>query len=450
MAADAGFELDTPAWRRSLAHDLAASQRLSHLVGANGFFTALLRSARRRPGCALEEWWSERRCGREWGAVVRPDGYGVWREEEVRLPFLLEYDNGTETLARLAAKLDGYRDLAKAAGHRNWVLFSFGSPRREHEASRALAGNGVPVATASRSTDSSPDRAVWTPLTARVDRRLRTVRSGRPPDRGSVTIAFDAGPSTTLGTKVAAGAGSLVLLVAVLAGAAGAGVASFLGGGESAPSSSAVAQIPPAMLALYQQAAATCAGLPWTVLAAIGTVESDNGQSTLPGVHSGANSAGAEGPMQFEPSTFAEYDEPVPPGGANPPSPYDPTDAVYAAARDLCANGAANGANLSAAIYAYNHSSSYVSQVLALAQSYGQTTAQTVAERHGRGYRAGLGPGPGGHAVYLGWRDAGRRFRLQRSRPGGLQGGRDQPAPGRSGPVRRRTAGPGRRSAPAG
>ncbi len=59
------------------------------------------------------------------------------------------------------------------------------------------------------------------------------------------------------------------------------------------------------MLALYQEAAATCSGLPWTVLAAIGTVESDNGQSTLPGVHSGANAAGAEGIMQFEPATFS-------------------------------------------------------------------------------------------------------------------------------------------------
>jgi hypothetical protein len=58
------------------------------------------------------------------------------------------------------------------------------------------------------------------------------------------------------------------------------------------------------MLALYQEAAATCAGIPWTVLAAIGTIESDNGQSDLPGVHSGANAAGAEGPMQFEPATF--------------------------------------------------------------------------------------------------------------------------------------------------
>ena len=83
--------------------------------------------------------------------------------------------------------------------------------------------------------------------------------------------------------------------------------------------------------------------------------------------------------MQFEPATFAAYDEPVPPGGANPPSPYDPTDAVYAAAHDLCANGAENGANLSAAVYAYNHSETYVSEVLDLANSYGQTEAQTVA-----------------------------------------------------------------------
>ena len=75
-------------WRRGLAHDLAASQRLAHLVGVNGFFTALLRSARTRPGCRLEEWWSERRCAREWGEVVRPDGYGVWVDHGASMPFL--------------------------------------------------------------------------------------------------------------------------------------------------------------------------------------------------------------------------------------------------------------------------------------------------------------------------------------------------------------------------
>ena len=194
-----------------------------------------------------------------------------------------------------------------------------------------------------------------------------------------MSIALDDSATSGFATKAAAAAGGLVLLVALLAAGAGAGVASLLGGGDTAPSASAASAIPPAMLALYQQAATTCPGLPWTVLAAIGTIESDNGQSTLPGVRSGANSAGAEGDMQELASTFAEYDTPVPPGGANPPSPYDPTDAVYAAARMLCANGAANGANLNQAIFAYNHASWYVNEVLALAQTYGQTEAQTVA-----------------------------------------------------------------------
>jgi cell wall-associated NlpC family hydrolase len=151
----------------------------------------------------------------------------------------------------------------------------------------------------------------------------------------------------------------------------------FFGGLPGTPPASAQAtsDIPAAMLALYQQAAGTCPGLPWTVLAAIGTVESDNGLSTLPGVHGGSNAAGAEGPMQFEPATFAAYDEPVPPGGAQPPSPYDPVDSVYAAARLLCANGAAAGADVPEAVFAYNHSSSYVDQVMTLAQQYAGSAA---------------------------------------------------------------------------
>ena len=194
-----------------------------------------------------------------------------------------------------------------------------------------------------------------------------------------MTIGLDATAPSGLATKIAGGAAGLVLLIAVVAAGAGAGIASLLGGGDATPSATATANIPPAMLTLYQEAAATCPGLPWTVLAAIGTVESANGTSNLPGVHSGANSAGAEGPMQFEPATFATYDQPVPPGGADPPSPYDPTDAVYAAARDLCANGAANGTDLQAAVFAYNHASWYVTEVLDLAHSYGQTQAQTLA-----------------------------------------------------------------------
>ena len=70
------------------------------------------------------------------------------------------------------------------------------------------------------------------------------------------------------------------------------------GGDDAAPS------IPAFWLPLYQQAAGTCPGLSWSILAAVGTVETGSGRSTAPGVWSGANAAGAEGPMQFEPASL--------------------------------------------------------------------------------------------------------------------------------------------------
>jgi hypothetical protein len=170
VAAEHGVDVAELDWRRGLVHDLAASQRLTHLVGLNGFFTALLRAARSRPGCSLVEWWSERRCSREWGEVVRPDGYAIWTEGATTLPFLYEHDNGTERLARLAGKLDGYARLAAEAGHPNWVLFTFPSLRREADSRRVLVHPAVPVATAARPSGFAPDGAVWQPVTARGPR----------------------------------------------------------------------------------------------------------------------------------------------------------------------------------------------------------------------------------------------------------------------------------------
>ncbi len=171
-----------------------------------------------------------------------------------------------------------------------------------------------------------------------------------------------------------------LLLIAVLGAAvlAGAVAGTAIPGGDASavpasggpPSGRALASIPPTYLVLYQQAAVTCPGLPWTVLAAIGTVESGNGQSVAAGVRSGANFAGAEGPMQFEPTTFSSFAV-VGPGGADPPSPYDPVDAVYSAAHLLCTHGGGDPSTVSRAVYAYNHSSDYVTQVLSLASSYG-------------------------------------------------------------------------------
>ena len=136
------------------------------------------------------------------------------------------------------------------------------------------------------------------------------------------------------------------------------------------PTALAMSGIPADYLAWYMAAAKTCPGLPWSVLAGIGEVESDHGRSTLPGIRSGSNSAGAEGPMQFEPATFGQFAVNADPG--QPLSPYDPADAIYTAAAMLCASGARGGspAGLQNAVFAYNHAQWYVSEVMAWAAKY--------------------------------------------------------------------------------
>jgi hypothetical protein len=174
--------------------------------------------------------------------------------------------------------------------------------------------------------------------------------------------------STT--SKITTIAAAAILLLVLLVVAATSTIASLFGSAQSLPSELALTDIPADYLSLYQQAATTCHGLHWVILAAIGKIETDHGRSTLPGVHSGSSSAGAQGPMQFLPTTFAAYNHPIPPGGATPPSPYHPHDAIHAAANYLCASGARDGRDIHAAIWNYNHADWYVDQVLAQADLY--------------------------------------------------------------------------------
>jgi len=152
-------------------------------------------------------------------------------------------------------------------------------------------------------------------------------------------------------------------------------------GTAAAASPPGLAAIPLRYLSWYRDAARTCHGLTWEVLAGIGTMESDNGRSTARGVHKGKNRKGAEGPMQFEPATFAEYAVKVDP--TRTLTPYDPADAIFTAARMLCADGAAGGSprGLRQAIFAYNHACWYVRDVLAIASRY---TAAAQPLRHAR------------------------------------------------------------------
>jgi len=96
--------------------------------------------------------------------------------------------------------------------------------------------------------------------------------------------------------------------------------------------------------------------VPWTILAGIGTVESDNGQTTLPGVDSGSNAFGAAGPMQIgiggaagnvwggqpvtRPARWSTASPPNEDGGPDA-SVYDPADAIAGAAKYLLAAGVA-------------------------------------------------------------------------------------------------------------
>lgn len=107
-----------------------------------------------------------------------------------------------------------------------------------------------------------------------------------------------------------------------------------------------VAPAPAADLqARYREAEAET-GVPWTYLAAINLVETGMGRIR------GTSTAGAQGPMQFLPSTWEAYGE----GDID-----DPRQAIHAAARLLAANGAPG--DLAAAVFAYNHDTRYVEAV---------------------------------------------------------------------------------------
>ncbi len=217
------------------------------------------------------------------------------------------------------------------------------------------------------------------PLSAGRGYRLAGAATVRVPFAASANIGI-AGVDLLVNSAVSRKLG-LVHRVAALISAPGSSVATLTAQVRVVLGSSARVvdlrgrRLPPATvrpghinsyLQLFRASAATyCPAMSWTILAAIGQIESADGQNM------GPSSAGALGPMQFLPSTWAQWGI----DGFGPPGPADimnPLDAVPSAARMLCADGASSGtaAGLRQAIFAYNHADWYVNEVLALAAQY--------------------------------------------------------------------------------
>jgi cell wall-associated NlpC family hydrolase len=157
---------------------------------------------------------------------------------------------------------------------------------------------------------------------------------------------------------------------------------SSAGGSQPTASSAAQDSIPSNYLYWFKHVGAQY-HVPWVILAGIAKVESDDGQTTLPGVHSGTNAFGAAGPMQIgvdgaagdtwggapvhsasEQVNGVATDE----NGDGVADVYDPPDAIAGAAKYLLENGVLD--NVPNAIFAYNHLESYVQDVLGWASMY--------------------------------------------------------------------------------
>jgi hypothetical protein len=262
-------------------------------------------------------------------------------------------------LAAPAAALRPWTPPATAASQRVWSAFQAGDLITTGQAAttaRLVSGSGYPVAAAvsARITDGGTAllgvAGVDGVVSQAEGRKLGLVRNV------AVLVNAPAADMTTLVGQVKAALGASALVIRLVP--------------VAASTSLPVDTRPPAgrpanYLQLFQESAARyCPGLSWTVLAAIGQIESADGQNM------GPSTAGALGPMQFLPSTWAAWGIDGF-GDTGAPDIMNPFDAVPSAARLLCADGATSGgAGLRQAIFGYNHANWYVDEVLTLAAEY--------------------------------------------------------------------------------
>ncbi|MCQ4081839.1 replication-relaxation family protein [Streptomyces sp. RB6PN25] len=168
LAAHAGLDRAALGWRPTTTGRIAYSPSLGHDLGVNELLTLLAARALTSPGTALVLWVSERSCARRWGDIIRPDAYAHWCDGKQVLPFFLEYDTGSYSLARVEAKLAGYAAFT-TTGARPAVLIHTCTASRDHALRRRLTGParelGLNIATSSADfTTTEPWGPCWSAL----------------------------------------------------------------------------------------------------------------------------------------------------------------------------------------------------------------------------------------------------------------------------------------------
>ncbi|MGY2091741.1 replication-relaxation family protein [Nocardia gipuzkoensis] len=182
LAAEAGVSVRELGYNHQTTLSVAHSLHLTHTLGVNEWFTTL--TTRPANGARVSRWWSQTRCQRLWGDLARPDAHGRYTHGQNLLDFFLEYDLGTTSLPRVAAKLHGFAELARTTGVIVPVLLWVPTTAREVNARVALRRTwerlpdpeAVPVATAAAEFlgsifGTSPADQVWLPLHTDSGRR---------------------------------------------------------------------------------------------------------------------------------------------------------------------------------------------------------------------------------------------------------------------------------------
>src|SRR5215207_9802603 len=205
--------------------------------------------------------------------------------------------------------------------------------------------------------------------------------------QGAIMVARNRRVRKLLLTLVAGMIVSLVMVVAVLVSSVGS-VASMCeqaveeqpsisptGYVPTQPSQEALADIPANYLDAYRRAAKEY-GIDWAILAAIGKIESGHGEGGKEVTCIGSSS-GAQGPMQFTPSTWATEGVDGNGDGVKDVCQYE--DAIFGAANYLARAGAPQ--DYHAALFSYNHADWYVQEVLAQAEKYRSAEEQAPTNR---------------------------------------------------------------------